>query len=230
VARYPSLREQLDVWNTARPSRQPIVPWSQVRGIVDGVYGFAATLLAYKIVTPSFRDGHLSGALRGQLPAYGVILAGGLLILMSWTVWRRFMSYTIGTDGYGMMALFVSVLMYTTAPFSIDLLSQSLDNEADFVAALRLFGVVLFVGALAQSLLVWRADRLGAWRPEVDPSFVRVISHSLRWASPLNPLAAVALSFVAGYWAVLPILWMWLWCVIPVEGMTTQDYASTELS
>ncbi len=124
------------------------MPWGRVNNLIDGVYGFSATLLMLNLSVPDYDEGQLGAALLAEVPEYLVYLLGFAQIIGAWSVLRRMSSWCVGIDYYGMLLAFLALAMWATTPFTLDLMSQTIHTEPDFTAAVRMLAVTSFVSML----------------------------------------------------------------------------------
>jgi uncharacterized membrane protein len=200
------------------------MPWSRINSLVDGIFGFSATVLMLRLATPIYERGKLGAALVEQAPSYFLYGLGFVQIVGAWSVLRRVSSWTIGVDFYGMLLTFITLMMWATLPFTLDILAGAWGNEADVVSITRLMSLTLLVGMVAFTALWWRLERLGSFRDGLDPemfAFARLVVYTVSaW-----PVTAYLLTYV-NVWASLGVyIGSALLSLIPLEAMTTEMYA-----
>jgi hypothetical protein len=203
------------------------MPWARVNSLIDGIYGFAATVLMLRLATPVYREGDLGPALADQAPYYLLYALGFVQIVAAWSVLRRLASWSTGIDFYGMLLGFVALMMWATTPFTIDVLAGAVDNAADFASAMRLLCVTLMVSMVGYVGLFLRQERCGYFRQDLDPDvfgFARIASYTtIVW-----PATAFALSYVSG-WASLAVLTGFIALTLaPLDAMSTEQYDAAE--
>lgn len=215
------------VAQAVRPSHQPRMPWNRVNSLIDGTYGFAATVLMLRLGAPAYREGELGAALAQQAPYYLLFALGFIQIIAAWSVMRRLASWTTGIDFYGMLLAFLAMMMWATTPFTIDLLAGAIDDPADFVSAMRQLSLTLLISMAAYVGMFWRLDRCGFFRPGLDPDvfgFLRLASYT----AVLWPATAYAFTYVSG-WASLAVLTGFIVLTLaPLDAMSTEQYDAVE--
>jgi uncharacterized membrane protein len=206
------------------PAHQPRLPWARANNLIDGLYGFAATVLMLRLAVPVYEEGRLGAALVDQIPSYLLYVLGFLQIVGSWSVLRRLSSWSTGIDFYGMVCAFLTMLMWATTPFAIDVMAGAADNEADFASAVRLMAYPLVFGMVAYTGLFWRLERTGSFRDGLDPDVfaaARVVSYTVvAW-----PVTVIVLSYVSAWAGLAGLVGLVALSLIPLEAMSTEQYA-----
>lgn len=207
-----------------RLKNQPRMPWSRVNSLIDGIFGFSATVLMLRLGAPLYERGELGTALLEQAPYYLLYGLGFLQIIGAWSVLRRVSAWTIGIDYVGMLLAFGALMMWATLPFTTDILAGALDDRADFASIVRLMAVTLLLGMLALMGLWRRQERLLWFREAVDAdalAFLRVVIYTL----PAWPLTVFALTYVNAWAALCVYIGSALLSLAPLEAGTTELYA-----
>jgi uncharacterized membrane protein len=231
----PSRTYVVRVFNVRRvgqsllPADQPQVPWGRVNNLIDGVFGFSATVLMLRLATPVYQEGELGSALLDQAPYYLVYGLGFLQIVGTWNVMRRMSAWSTGIDYYGMLFAFVALMMWATLPFTLDILTVAIGNADDMASALRLMSLTLLAALLGFTALWWRLEHRDSFREDLDPDVfecARLATKTiLVW-----PLAVYLLSYV-NTWASLTVyVCAVLVSLVPLETMTTEQYAADDAS
>ena len=208
-----------------RPANQPRMPWSRINSLVDGIFGFSATVLMLRLATPVYEEGELAAALMEQAPAYLLYGLGFLQIVGAWSVLRRVSSLTIGVDFYGMLLAFVTLMMWATLPFTLDILANAIGNDADVASIARLMSLTLLIGMIAFTALWLRLERLGYFREGLDPDVLalsRVVVYTLAgWPVTSFLLTFVNVPAALGVYTASALL-----SLIPLDPMTTELYSA----
>lgn len=200
------------------------MPWGRINNLIDGIFGFSATVLIFRLATPDYEEGKLGAALLDQAPSYLLYGVAFLQIVGTWSTLRRLSSWTLGIDFYGMLCAFFALMMWATLPFTTDILASALGNDEDVASIARLMSLTLLGGMLAFTALWWRLERVGSFRVGLDQDvfrFTRVVVCTL-W---VWPVAVYVLSYI-NVWASLgAYAGAVLLSLIPIEPMTTEMYA-----
>ena len=211
------------VTSSLRPTRQPRLPWGRVNSLIDGVFGFSATVLMLRLGTPVFEEGGLGAALTEQAPYYLLYAVGFVQIVGTWSVLRRLSQWSIGLDFYAMLLAFSTLMMWATIPFTVDVLAESIGNDDDMAAAVRLMATTLLVGMVAYTALFWRLEKCGWFREDLDQrvfAVARLVSYTVvAW-----PATTLLLTFVSPWAALLVYAGSVVLSLIPLEAMTTEQY------
>lgn len=201
------------------------MPWNRINSLVDGIFGFSATVLMLRLATPIYEEGELGAALVKQAPSYFLYGLGFLQIVGAWSVLRRVSSWTIGVDFYGMLLAFVTLMMWATLPFTLDILASAIGNDADVASIARMMSLTLLTGMVALTALWWRLERLGYFREGLDPD-VLALSRVVTYTITAWPVASFLLTYV-NVWAALGVYAASaVLSIIPLDAMTTELYAA----
>lgn len=218
--RYSPAMTDLRAWlPPLRPSQQAHFGWGRLDAFIDAVYAIAATLLVLELRPPEAEEGHLASALLDQWPTYLVYGLGFLQIVGGWGAFRRVSAWSRGIDHYGMLLAMVSVLTYSLQPFTLSVMADAADDRHDFVAAIRLLAIVLTISTGAFSLMMVYQRHRGLFRTEVlDPKIFK-LAYLVVITVWVWPLAALALSYVIGPFALAPIVIYMLISLMPIEAL-----------
>jgi uncharacterized membrane protein len=210
-----------------KPSRVPLMPWTRVNSLIDGIFGFSATVLMLRLATPAVAEGQLGPALLDQAPSYALYAMGFLQTIGTWSVMRRLSQWSVGLDYYAMVFAFATLMMWATLPFTVNVLAEAVGNEADVESAVRLMALTLLLGMIGYTALFWRLDHCGWLRDDLDPR----ILDAARWVSYTIvawPLAVFALSYVNAWVALAVYIGAALLSIAPLDAMSTRQYAELE--
>lgn len=208
------------------PHNQPLMPWSRFNNLIDGVFGFSLTVLMLRLAAPVYAEGQLGAALMEQAPYYLLYCVGFLQIIGAWSVLRRLSSWTKGIDFYGVLFALLALMMWATLPFTLDILMSALGNRNDEASAARLMSLTLLVGMVGLTGLFLRLERRGCFRADLDPHQFAVVRLTV-YTVVAWPVAVFVLSYVT-VWASLGVyLGAVLLSLLPLEAMTTEQYAAT---
>ncbi len=176
------------------------MPWTRVNGLVDNIYGLAATVLMLRLAAPIYRAGELSAALMNQAPDYLLYGGGFIQIISAWWVLRRMSEHTLGLYYYAMLLCILSLMMWASTPFTINVMIDAVGNSADFAAATRMLSFTMFVSMCGFTGLWWRLERIGAMRPGLDRDIYGVMRF-FALTTVFWPALAIALSHIDGWLA-----------------------------
>jgi uncharacterized membrane protein len=202
-----------------RPAQLAFFGWGRVDAFVDAVYAIAATLLVLELRPPEAEAGHLASALIDQWPTYLVYALGFLQIVGGWGVLRRISAWSRGLDHYAMLLVMVTMLTYSLQPFTLAVLADAVDDRDDFVAGIRLLSIGLTVSMIAFSSLMVYLRRRRLFRSDVLDPKVFELAYRLAVTAWAWPLLALALSFVIGPFALLPVVGLMLVALMPIEPL-----------
>jgi uncharacterized membrane protein len=175
--------------------------------------------MVLELQPPEAEDGHLASALIDQWPIYLVYALGFIQIVAGWGVLRRISSWGRGLDHYSMLLVMVTMLSYSLQPFTLAVLSDAVDDRDDFVAGIRLLSIALLVSMIAfGSLMIYLRHR-DMFRTEILHPQRFEVAYRLTTTAWLWPLLALALSFVVGPYALVPIVLFVLLALMPYEAL-----------
>jgi uncharacterized membrane protein len=211
------------------PANQPEVPWDRVNNLIDGVFGFSATVLMLRLATPVYREGELGSALIDQAPYYLVYGLGFLQIVGTWYVMRRMSAWSTGIDFYGMLFAIGALMMWATLPFTLDVLTVAIGNADDVASALRLMSLTLLAALLAFTGLWWRLERRASFREDLDPDVFACARLAAKTIA-VWPVAVYMLSYVTIWGSLAVYVTAVSLSLLPLEPMTTEQYAADDAS
>jgi hypothetical protein len=153
---------------------------------------------------------------------------GFIQIVGGWGVIRRISAWSRGLDHYAMLLVMVTILTYSLQPFTFAVLSDSVHNRDDFVAAIRLLAILLTVSMIAFSSLTVYLRRRGLFRTEVlDPRLFE-IAYRLGTTVWVWPLVTLVLTFVIGPYALAPIVIFMILSLMPIEALPAEQDETAE--
>jgi len=199
-----------------RPSEQPTFSWTRVEPFIDGLYAIAATLLVLELRPPETEPGRLGDALLDQWPTYLVYALGFIQMIGGWTASRRLGSLLARADHYVVLMTMLALMSFVLTPFTFAVLSDAVHDEHDFVSGVRLLSLVLSGSLMGLAANMTYIRRHGYFRDGLDTeAFERAYLASVTvW---VLPLAALALSYVIGPWAIAPIVVMSVLSLLPFD-------------
>lgn len=210
-----------------RPSRHPRMPWNRINSLIDGIFGFSATVLMLRLAAPVYERGELGAELLQQVPSYLLYLGGFFQLLSAWTLVRRMSSWTTGIDFIGMLLVFASLTMWATSPFTVEVIADAVGHDADFGAAVRLQMVTLAVANAGFACSVWWLHRRGYYRDGLDPA-VLALALLGSFTAPVWPVLGFLLTYIDPWAGLAALVVAVLLALAPLDAMSTEMYDAAD--
>jgi uncharacterized membrane protein len=183
-----------------RPSLERDRGLGRVEAFSDGVFAFAATLLALGIRIPRPADADASAGLQqlllDQWPSYVTFALSFVNVGIVWANHHLMFSNFVRTDRVVVSLNLVLLMLVAFLPVPTAVLGNWIVSDRDRQIAVLLYGALFFVFGIVHNTLWWYAAyRAGMTRPDLASRERRTLT--LAWAGgPLLYGACLALAFV----------------------------------
>jgi TMEM175 potassium channel family protein len=195
-----------------RPRDMPVYTFDRFGTFIDGIFAIAATILIVEVRVPDAPAGQLGRELADLTAEYVVYTLAFTQIVGGWLVGRRIEKLLRGIDHYATLLYLGAIAAYALLPFTVRLITTSLDNAADLEAAVRAAAGVALGSMIFYASFIVYCERRGLIRDDLDPEAVALGTGVSRWAWTLP-----ALSFVIASAAAVPALCvLGVFCILPL--------------